>query len=161
MTALEKITPMFLANAAFCIENGSDVKPETRESIIDTLIKASEELSQANGAKVAALTRTQGADAQPVAIYQVIAGYGVGVYRDCSQEEYERAGERNPFRRIVYTTRDAAPSGNWPFAEIRNILQTLTLLCEENGEPCDGFRFRELVLQARKVLAASAPRGKS
>jgi hypothetical protein len=35
------------------------------------------------------------------------------------------------------------------------LLHIITLLCEENGEPCDGFRFRELVLEARAVLAAA------
>lgn len=39
--------------------------------------------------------------------------------------------------------------------DIRSTLETITLLCEGNGEPCDGFRFRELILKARALLSAS------
>ena len=40
--------------------------------------------------------------------------------------------------------------------DIRSTLNTITLLCEPNGEPCDGFRFRQLILKARGFLAAPA-----
>ncbi|HEX7906803.1 MAG TPA: hypothetical protein VF534_01740 [Paraburkholderia sp.] len=35
------------------------------------------------------------------------------------------------------------------------LLHIITLLCEENGEPCDGYRFRELILESRALLAAA------
>ncbi|MBN3811665.1 hypothetical protein [Paraburkholderia sp. Ac-20347] len=38
--------------------------------------------------------------------------------------------------------------------DVRSTLQTITLLCEVSGEPCDGPRFRELILKARSFLAA-------
>lgn len=44
--------------------------------------------------------------------------------------------------------------------DIRSTLRTITLLCEPNGEPVDGYRFRELVIKARAFLAepeATAP----
>lgn len=43
--------------------------------------------------------------------------------------------------------------------DIRSTLETITLLCEENGEPCDGFRFRELILKARTFLSTAATTG--
>jgi hypothetical protein len=95
MSALDKITPMFLANAAFCIENGSEVKPETRESIIDTLIKASEELSQANDAKC---------DPTPSITYEMMA-------EKLSNDGYSRQAEH--IRMIIKNQRAAsAPREN-------------------------------------------------
>lgn len=38
--------------------------------------------------------------------------------------------------------------------DIESTLETITLLCEQSGEPCDGARFRELILKARAFLAA-------
>jgi len=43
--------------------------------------------------------------------------------------------------------------------DIRSTLETITLLCEENGEPCDGFRFRELILKARTFLSTAPTTG--
>lgn len=43
--------------------------------------------------------------------------------------------------------------------DIRSALETITLLCEENGEPCDGFRFRELILKARTFLSTAPTTG--
>ena len=36
------LTPMFLANAAFCIEHWNDIAPDKRQSMIDKLLQASE-----------------------------------------------------------------------------------------------------------------------
>lgn len=38
--------------------------------------------------------------------------------------------------------------------DIESTLETITLLCEQSGEPCDGARFRELIIKARAFLAA-------
>lgn len=40
--------------------------------------------------------------------------------------------------------------------DIRSTLRTITLLCEPDGEPVDGYRFRQLILKARAFLAESA-----
>lgn len=103
-------------------------------------------------------------DAQPVAIYQVIAGYGVGVYRDCSQEEYERAGDNNPFRRIVYVARAAEPSAASIFAPEVPWWKVIEL-AEKHGKgwsQISGWAFlNDDALHAFACdIAASAPRDK-
>ena len=43
--------------------------------------------------------------------------------------------------------------------DIRSTLETITLLCEATGEPCDGFRFRELILKARTLISTAPTTG--
>jgi len=54
---------------------------------------------------------TQGADARPVAIYQVHMN-GSGTWLDITQREHEDNVARGIKSRIVYATRDAAPNIN-------------------------------------------------
>lgn len=37
--------------------------------------------------------------------------------------------------------------------QLAEALKGILLFCETNGEPCDGYRFREEVQNARKLLA--------
>lgn len=36
--------------------------------------------------------------------------------------------------------------------ELKDKLETLFMLCEENGKPVDGFRFRELILELKQLI---------
>jgi hypothetical protein len=57
-----------------------------------------------------ALARTQGADARPVAIYQIRASRFVSDWTDVSSLDPRFHDYPEELRRIVYATRDAAPS---------------------------------------------------
>jgi hypothetical protein len=68
------------------------------------------------------LSPTQGADARPVAIYQV-RYFGSGDWRDVSEAEYQHARMHPDMRdRIVYATRDAPKlAEGWVLTETKNL----------------------------------------
>jgi hypothetical protein len=53
---------------------------------------------------------TQGADARPVAIYQMRSPIGAAVWLDVDKATYDYHSEPEADRRIVYATRDANPT---------------------------------------------------
>jgi hypothetical protein len=100
------ISPMFLASAAFCIENYNTVAPKTRQAMIDKLLDVSNRLKASQSA---ALTQKAAPEAPALPIYQVQfhCESGTSAWHDASEAAYHTFMPER--RRIVYASPVAAP----------------------------------------------------
>lgn len=71
---------------------------------------------------------------------------------DQDAENYSRDKESEYSQRSVNAHRDGATAWAKQCQQMAEALKGILLFCETNGEPCDGYRFREEVQNARKLL---------